>query len=387
MKAEEEAAVLAEESSPVSAEEIRARGERIDFADPALTVGYGAASMQGIATFADQILQQVRLKDAGNVGTQLTELLGRLQSVDTRRLNATPAGGWRRLPWVGRLFDRARATVAQFDNVASEVAKISARLEDAQLGLLRNIEILEQLYATNSKFYRELSADIAAGEARLTEARASELPALEAAAAASQDNLDAQKVRDLAESLNRFERRLHDLKLSRTVTLQTAPQIRMIQNNDRILAEKIQTSILATIPVWKNQLVLAMSIRDQQHAAALQQAVSDTTNELLNQNAQMLQDATLAAARESERGMVDTATLQEVQRRLLATIEETLAIASDGRAKRRAAAQELADMERQLRERLVDLADRARTTEVTAARGAAMPPGDVRHDPAQPRPR
>ena len=223
-------------------------------------------------------------------------------------------------------------------------------------GLLYDIEVLEQLYQHNKEFHEELSVYIAAGKIRLQKAREQELPALLAEAEKSDDSMSAQKVRDFSEQINRFERRLHDLQLSRTITLQTAPQIRLIQSNNQTLAEKIQTSVLSTIPIWKSQMVLALSIRGQQSAAQLQKSVADTTNSLLRNNAEVLQQSTIETARQVERSIVDVETVREVHGKLLATIEETLRIAQEGRQQRLETERELVAMEQDLKTKLTALA-------------------------------
>ena len=260
------------------------------------------------------------------------------------------------IPLVGRLFNTMERTIAQFDTVLEQVEGISKKLEDAMGGLLKDISVLEQLYAHNKTFYEDLTIYIKAGEERLEHARNVELPALEEKAKQSGDNFDAQNVRDFAERLNRFERRLHDLKLSRTITLQTAPQIRMIQSNNKNLAEKIQTSILATIPIWKNQMVLALSIHSQRQAAHLQKEVADTTNAMLAKNAELLHGSSVETAREVERSSVDIETLRDVHQKLIGTIEETMNIVREGRDHRRAVEKELQTMEEDLRVKLTDLA-------------------------------
>jgi uncharacterized protein YaaN involved in tellurite resistance len=351
----------------------------INFKDPALTLNYGSKSMDGIAKFADSILSTVKVKDSGEVGGQLTTLLDKVRGVNVGAIAEKPSG-LASLPLIGRLFDRTKSLMTKFSTVSEEISQIKDKLQDSQLSLLKDIEVLEQLYGRNGEFYQDLTAYIKAGKEELERARKEDLPALQEKAKQTGDSFDAQNVRDFAETLNRFERRLHDLSLSRTIAIQTAPQIRLIQNNDRILAEKIQTSILTTIPVWKNQLVLALSIRGQQSAAQLQKDVSDTTNALLKQNAQMLHDTTVATARESERALVDVETLREVQEKLISSIEETLAIAAEGRDKRVKAEAELASMENDLKTRLTDLAARSRAQAIAQAQGgdaaAAAKPED-----------
>ncbi len=345
-----------EAPSPVQAERVRELAGSIDLRDPGLSVTYGTKTMADISKFADDLLSRVRAKDAGPVGDTLTELLLRVKDLNLAEINRDKPGFLESLPVIGSLFSSVQRSVAKFDTLAGQVDSIALKLDEAMVGLLRDIEILEQLYAHNRNFHNELTLHIAAGKQRLDQARDVELPRLKAEAEASGDSMAAQGVRDFAESVNRFDRRLHDLQLSRTITLQTAPQIRLIQNNNQTLAEKIQTSILATIPIWKSQMVLALSLHGQKNAAKLQKDVADTTNELLRRNADMLQTATVETAREVERSIVDIETLRDVHGKLLATIEETLRISQEGKEKRRSVEKELADMERDLRARLSSLA-------------------------------
>lgn len=361
--------VISLENTEIPATKIQEALKEIDFKDPTLTISYGTKTMEGISKFADSILSNVRVKDSGEVGAQLSTLLQNVKGVDIQSIASPKKSILQYIPFIGGLFDKVSSTIAQFDTVSEQIDGIAGKLDDAQMNLLKDIEVLEQLYDKNKDFYGDLSAYIKAGEQRLEEARKQELPALEAKAEETKDNLDAQNVRDFAEALNRFERRLHDLKLSRTITLQTAPQIRMIQNNDRTLAEKIQTSVLATIPIWKNQMVLALSIHSQKSAAKLQKDVADTTNAMLKKNAEMLQTATVETAREVERGIVDVETLKEVQEKLLSTIEETINIANEGRERRQNTELELKKMEEDLRVRLTDLAARKREQVISNAHG------------------
>lgn len=328
----------------------------INLDDPALTLTYGAQTMTEISRFADDLLGRVRAKDAGPVGDTLTDLLIKVKDLNVTEIAQEKPGFLERLPLVGSLFNSMERTMARFNTLAGQVENISAKLDETMMGLLKDIEVLEQLFEHNKNFHNDLSVYIEAGKQRLEEARNTELPKLRKEAEESGDSMAAQRVRDYAEKLNRFERRLHDLQLSRTITLQTAPQIRLIQSNDQTLAEKIQTSILTTIPIWKSQMVLALSLHSQKGAARLQKEVSDTTNEMLRKNAEMLESATVDTAREVERSVVDVETLREVQQRLISSIEQTLQIAEEGRAKRVAVEKELQTMEEDLRQRLGSLA-------------------------------
>ena len=334
---------------PPTAEEqrIASIADSINLADPSLTVTYGTEAMQGISRFADDLLSRVQAKDSGELGESLTNLMLKVKDVNVSEVMGSP-GFLQSLPLVGSLFSSAKRTVAKFNTLSEQIEIIVDKLDEAMIGLLRDIETLEMLYEHNARFHAELTAYIEAGKRKLEEARTVELPRLKAQADASGDLMEAQQVRDLSEQINRFERRLHDLQLSRTITVQTAPQIRIIQSNNRTLAEKIQTSILATIPIWKSQMVLALSLHGQKNAAALQKTVSDTTNDMLRSNAELLEQAAVDTAREVERSVVDIETLREVHEKLIGTIEETLRIAQEGRERRAAAEKELAVMETEL---------------------------------------
>ena len=359
---------LLEENLPVeSAERITALAAAINLEDPAVSVTFGTETMNNIAHFADGLLEQVRAKDAGPVGNDLTDLMLKVKDVDFESLAADKKGFLESIPVVGSLFNSAERTIAKFKTLSEQVEIITGKLDEAMVGLLRDIEVLEQLYEHNKKFHQDLTVCIEAGKQRLEKARAEELPRLQAEV--GDDAMAAQRVRDFAERINRFERRLHDLQISRTITVQTAPQIRLIQNNNQTLAEKIQTGILSTIPIWKSQMVLALSLHGQQKAAALQKNVADTTNDLLRKNAAMLEGAAVETAKQVERSMVDVETLREVHQKLIGTIEETLRIAQEGRERRRSVEKELAGMEDELRIRLTNLAASGAKAAVTHAAG------------------
>ncbi|MDL2315937.1 toxic anion resistance protein [Desulfovibrio sp. OttesenSCG-928-A18] len=370
-----------EESLPAPKERVQQLAATINLEDPALTLTYGAQTMNGIATFADGLLSRVKAKDAGPVGDTLTDLLLKVKGIDVTQLAQGKKGFLESLPLIGSLFSSMERTVARFNTLSEQVDSISGKLNEAMVALLKDIEVLEQLYEHNKQFYSDLNLYIEAGKQRLEEAKTVELPRLQEEAAKSADSMTAQKVRDFAEQINRFERRLHDLQISRTITLQTAPQIRLIQNNDQTLAEKIQTSILTTLPIWKGQMVLALSLYSQKGAAKLQKEVSDTTNELLRKNAEMLESATVETAREVERSVVDIETLREVQNRLVSTIEQTLKIAEEGRNKRQDVEKELKHMEEDLRTRLTSLAAQKTQQVIDQASAGSAPEAALNASP------
>lgn len=340
--------------------------EKINFDDPTLTITYGTKTMNEIAEFADSLLSNVRVKDSGAVGNTLQELMDKVNGIDISEIASHKKSFLESLPVIGSLFNTVKRKVESFNTLLEQVEGVSAKLEEAMYGLLKDIQILEQLYNNNRTFYGKMTEAIQAGELRLQQARENELPALQARAAQSGGGLDAQIVHDFAEKLNRFERRLHDLKLSQTITLQTAPQIRMIQNNNQTLAEKIQTSILATIPIWKNQMVLALTIQGQQNAAMLQKQVADTTNDMLRRNAEMLQSSTVETARAVERSIVDVESLREVHSRLISTLTETLSITQKGRERRREVEKELVQMEKNLKTQLTAINQKQIEQTITA---------------------
>ena len=360
--------------SAVDATRIADIEKSINIDDPSLTVTYGTQTMQEISRFADGLLGRVRAKDAGQVGENLTDLMVRVKGLDVSEISGEKRGILERIPVIGSFFDSMERTIAKFNTLSEQVSTITDKLEEAMVGLLRDVTVLQQLYEHNEHFHRELSAYIEAGKRKLESVRANELVQLKATAEASNDAMEAQKVRDLAEQLNRFERRLHDLQLSRTITVQTAPQIRLIQSNNQTLAEKIQTSILTTIPIWKSQMVLALSLQGQKNAALLQKSVADTTNNMLRKNAELLEQSSIATAREVERSVVDINTLRDVHTRLVNTIEESMRIAQEGREKRLAAEKELNQMEVDLREKLTSLAvKKAQNTLEGASGNPALP--------------
>jgi len=242
--------------------------------------------------------------------------------------------------------------VTRYEKLSGQIEKSVVELETAKMNLLKDITLLDAYYAKNLEYLKELDLLVAAGQIKLEEARDKVLPELKAKADASNDPADVQRYRDFDQLLVRFEKKLHDMKLSRMIAIQTAPQVRLIQSNDQLLVEKIQSSILTTIPLWKNQIVIAISLFRQKKALELQRQVTDTTNELLKKNSEMLKEGTVGVARESERGIVEIETLRQVNNDLVSTIEETLRIQKEGKEKRKAAEVELQKLENELKARL-----------------------------------
>jgi uncharacterized protein YaaN involved in tellurite resistance len=313
---------------------------------------FGVAAQKRMSDLVAPILQKVRTKDAGPAGEALTALMARVKELKSDSLAGQAENFLAGLPLVGRAFRRMQQFLSRYEKIAVKIDRIVEELKQARQTLLADITQFDLLHAENAADFRETLVYIRAGEIKLVELRADH-GALEVRAAGESSLAFAQKARDLADLINRLERRIHDLKLTAMIALQMAPQIRLVQSSDQTLVEKIQNSILTTIPLWKNQVVLAISLFNQKKALELQRAVTDTTNDLLIRNAQLLQQGVTEIARESERGIVELSTLQEVNNRLIATIEETLQIHDEGRRKRREAEGQLQGLQLQLRDALV----------------------------------
>lgn len=333
----------------------------INIVDPALSISYGAQTMGEISRFSSSMLDRVKAKDAGMVGEELTNLRVKVKEFDVGSIDKKKSF-WASIPLIGRMFSSVDNALAQFETLNTQVEKIAARLDDAMVGLLRDSETLEQLFQHNKKSYYEMNLYIMAGRKKIDLVNEHELPKAQAVAAESSNAMAPQAVRDLVERVHAFERRLHDLTISRTLAVQTAPQIRLLQNNNQLLAEKIQTSLLTMIPIWKNQIVLALAIQNQRNAAGLQKELTDTTNNMLRKNAEMLQQGTLETAREVERSIIDVETIRDVQERLLNTIDETMNIVNEARTRRASVEKELATMEQELHQRLVNASNKPAST-------------------------
>ena len=321
----------------------------IDLTDTSTALTFGAPAQKEIADFSEHILSEVRTKDAGPVGELLTSLVTDVRAYDA----AQQKGFLEKIPFVGGLAQKVRQKKAGYDKLSAQVSRIEAGLEQARLKMMKDVALFDGLYEKNLAYFKDLQLYITAGEEKLREMREQTLPKLRAQAAEAHDPMAVQVVADFEQSVARFEKKVHDLKLSRTIAIQTAPQIRLIQNNDKALIDRVQTAIYSTIPLWKNQLVIALGLASQRQVLDMQRAVSDTTNELLERNAALLKANTLETAAENERGVVDIATVKKVNEELIATIEESVKIQREGRAKRQAAEQELAAIEGRLRDTLL----------------------------------
>ena len=355
-----EAEVPAEEIVPVNIEDkIQLSDEemkvvdnfvkQIDISNTTHVLQYGADAQKKMADFSDMALEKVRTKDLGTVGDTLSELIVELKGFSALEEENKGIKG---------LFRKAANPVvklkAKYDKAEVNVEKVVDVLEGHQVTLTKDIAVLDEMFAANNTNFKQLSMYIVAGKKKLEEAQNVTLPQLKAKAEASGEAADAQAANDFASMCNRFEKKLHDLDLTRTVSLQMAPQIRMVQNNDALMVEKIQTTLVNTIPLWKSQMVLALGLANNEAAVEAQKAVSDTTNELLKKNAEVLKTTTVDVARESERGIVDIETLKNTNRQLIETIDEVMKIQQEGREKRKAAEVELAKIELELKNKLLE---------------------------------
>lgn len=335
-------------------QEVERIKDAIDLANSAYVVQYGNSAQKNVADFSDSILSSVRSRDLDTAGELLKDL-----SLKVRDFSGDDGGGFlSSLPIVGSLFRKKDALMASFNTLGAQVEKIQAGLEQQKMDLMKDIVMFDGLYDKNLEYFKQLQLFIQAGEEKITDLRTVTLPRLEEEAKASSNPMAGQVVKDYEEAVVRFEKKVHDLKISKVIAIQTAPQIRLIQNNDKILVSRIQSAIYNTIPLWKNQLVLALGLNRQKDALAVQQAVSNATNELLQKNAEILKQNSIETARENERSIVDVETVKKVNQDLVATIEETLKIQQEGRMKRQAAEQELVQIENQLRQTLLSSSNR-----------------------------
>ena len=337
--------------SPEEQAAVREFAKQIDVTDTNLVLSYGAAAQKNIADFSGAALGKVRTKDMGEVGDMLTSLVVELKDLDYDE--AEQKKGLR------GLFKKAsrsmEETKAKFDKAEVNVDKITQQLQNHQVVLAKDIASLDRMFELNQAYFKELTMYIIAGKLRIQELREKDLAELRAKAEKSGLPEDAQAVNDFTNLIGRFEKKLHDLELTRTISLQMSPQIRMIQNNDNVMVEKIQTTLMNTIPLWKNQMVLALGIAHSNEAAQAQRQVNDITNALLKQNAEKLHMASVETAKEAERGIVDIETLKKTNAELIQTLDDVMKIQSEGREKRIAAEAEMAKMENDLKGKLLEI--------------------------------
>lgn len=323
--------------------------EQIDVKNSVQIMNYGSGAQQKIAGFADKTLENVRTKDTGEIGGMLAELVTELKGFDADEGKKGFLGLFKKAS------DRVELMKARYDKAEVNVERISQTLEQHQIMLLKDMSTLDQMYEINLNYLKELTMYILAGKKKLEEVKSGELAALRAKAEQSGLSEDAQAANDLQAQIDRFEKKLSDLELTRMVSIQTAPQIRLIQNNDAMFAEKIQSTIVNTIPLWKSQMLLALGLSHSQQALKAQQAVSNMTNELLRKNAAKLKQATTETAKEAQRGIVDIETLQETNQSLIDTLDEVMNIQTQSREKRRLAEEELRKMEDSVKAKLLEM--------------------------------
>ena len=323
--------------------------KKIDITDTNLVLQYGAAAQKSVAGFSENALSNVRSKDLGEVGADLSELVVQLKGFGSGEEKKGLAGLFRKAG------NKIESMKAQYGKVEANVDRIAQSLEKHQITLMKDIAMLDQMYELNLKYYKELTMYILAGKKRLEEVRAGQLEELRVKAEQTGLAEDAQAYNDMVNLCNRFEKKLHDLELTRMVSVQMGPQTRLLQNNDTLMVEKIQSSLVNTIPLWKSQMVLALGMEHSRQATAAQNAVTEMTNDLLKKNADTLKMGTIATAKEAERSIIDIETLQHTNQQLISTLDEVLNIQKEGAAKRKEAEAELGKIEGELKQKLLEL--------------------------------
>ena len=339
-----------EKLSPAEQAAVKEFAKKIDILNTEQVLNYGSNAQKNISEFSDSALNAVRTKDLGEVGTMLSDLV-----VELKGMNFDPE----QKKGLFGLFNKAKQDIAsvkaQYDKAEVNVDKIVEQLERHEVVLLKDISLMDKMYEKNQEYMKELTMYIIAGRMRIEELRNVALPELQRKAQESGLPEDAQAANDFANMIGRFEKKIHDLELTRTISLQMSPQIRMIQNNDTLMSEKIRSSIVNTIPLWKSQMVLGLSMYHSEEAMKAQREVTDVTNKLLESNAKKLHQGSVNVARESERGIVDIETLKKTNQELIATLDEVRQIQDDGRAKRQQAEEELGRIEGQLKQKLLEM--------------------------------
>lgn len=325
----------------------------IDLSNSNMVLLYGTGAQKKIADFSETALEHIKTKDLGEIGQMLTDMVGELKTMEVEEDKGF-------LGIFRKNGNKLSTMKAKYEKAETHINQVCKMLEGHQIQLLKDVATLDRMYDLNLSYLKELSMYIMAGKKKLDETMGTELPRAVEKAKKSGLPEDTQAANDLANLCNRFEKKLHDLELTRMVSLQMAPQIRLIQNNDTAMSEKIQSTLVNTIPLWKTQMVLAVGLNHSTEAARAQKQVSDTTNELLKKNAEMLKMATIETAKESERGIVDIETLKETNKSLIYTLDEVLKIQEDGRSKRRSAEQELGRIEEELRQKLLIISQSSR---------------------------
>lgn len=327
--------------------------KQIDPANHQVMISYGTPAQSKLLTFSHTMLEHVQKKDVGEVGTIINDLMKKFNDVNPDELKPEKSTFFARM--FGKISGSVQEVLSKYQKTGAQIDRISVKLERSKNALLSDIVMLDKLYENNKEYFHALNVYIAAGELKLEELHEKTIPELKKKAEESNDQMKFQEVNDMMQFADRLDKRLYDLKLSREITIQSAPQIRLIQNTNQALVEKIQSSIMTAIPLWKNQVAIALTLLRQRHAVEAQKKVSKTTNDLLLKNAEMLKMNTIETARENERGLVDIETLKKTQENLISTLEETLRIQEEGRHKRRQAEHDLANMENDLRQKLLEI--------------------------------
>lgn len=326
--------------------------KKIDINNSTQVLQYGAKAQTKISQFSDSVLEGVKTRSTGEVGDLLANLVGQIKSFDSD-ITSENKGLFE------KIFHNAKKQVdtmmAKYSKIETNIDGIEKQLDNHRLQMLKDITIFDTMYEKNLEYFKEISLYIIAGERKLEELRNVTLPELQAKARESGEQLDAQKVQDLENTINRFEKKIYDLKTTRIISIQMAPQIRLLQNNEAELVEKIQGSITNTIPLWKNQIVLALGINNAKQALGTQKAVTDLTNDMLKKNSEILKQGSIEIAEESERAIVDVETLQKTNRDIIETLDKVIEIHENGRAKRAEAEVELENIEKELKEKMVEL--------------------------------
>ena len=326
---------------------------KVDVSDTTQILQYGAAAQNKISTFSDSVLQNVKTKNTGDVGDLLSELVVQVKDFDgdvPESLN--PKGLY------GLFFSAKKSIekmIAKFNKVETNIGKIEAKLESQKIRMLKDITIFDTMYEKNLEYFKELSLYIIAGEKKLEELRNVTLPELQKKAEESGEQADIQAVNDMVNMINRFEKKIYDLKTTRIISIQMAPQIRLIQNNDSELVEKIQSSLINTIPLWKNQIVISLGLANAKAALGVQKEVAQTTNDMLQRNSEMLKQGTIEIAEESEKAIVNVETLQKTNKDIIETLDKVLEIHQNGRIKRVEAEKELVNIEKELKDKLLEI--------------------------------
>ncbi len=343
--------------TPAEKAKVQSIKDSINLMDSSTPLTFGAPAQKEIAQFSDSILSKVRTKDSGQVGELLGDLVAKVKGFDVGEKKSFVS----KIPILGSLVEKGENVLQGYEKLSVHVERIQAGLERSKVKLMEDVVMFDTLYEKNLSYFKDLQLYIRAGEEKLDEMRTVTLPKLKAQAAQKNDPMAVQVVADFEQSVDRFEKKIHDLKLSKTIAIQTAPQIRLIQNNDRVLIDRVQAAIYHTIPLWKNQMVIALGLSRQREVIEMQRAVADATNDLLRRNAELLKQNTVDTAKENERGIVDIETVKKVNEDLISTIEETMRIQQEGRQKRAAAERELIAIEGKLKDALLRNANRTGT--------------------------